>query len=455
MKRKYIKWSLIGAFWLLLWQVVAMIVGNTLLLPSPLDTVKGLFTLLRDGMFYLDAVATIGRCVAAIGLALIFGMVLAIAAYRFRLIRDVLALPVAFFKAVPVMAVAIYLILLLTAGSVPIFVCFVMCFPIVYTNLLTGLDSMDGNLLEMAQVYNIKGMKIIRFIYLPSLYPYFKSAMSIVAGMSWKAIVTAEVLSIPKLSLGYQLMNSKYYLNTDLLFAYVLIIIAISVAFEKLIKHMVGDGSFHTTLGTKRTGPNIPSMVEKEPVRVKIESINKSFGDKEVLKDFSMELADGDKVACMGASGSGKTTLVRIIAGLEKTDSGKVAVKANKIAVIFQEDRLLPWLNVYDNLAIVNNDNPRIVETLRAVGLDQDLDKLPSELSGGMKFRLAMARAFIYDADLLLADEPFQGLDAETRKTVIEKLWKPGVIGTTVLLITHSEDDISLVEKILKLSANN
>ena len=455
MKNKYLKWFLIGIVWLLLWQLVAMIVGNTLLLPSPLDTVKGLISLLGDGVFYLDAIATIGRCLAAIGLALILGSVLAIAAYRFRMIRDVLALPVAFFKAVPIMAVAIYLILLLTAGSVPIFVCFVMCFPIVYTNLLTGLDSMDKNLLEMAQIYNIRGMKIIRFIYLPSLYPYFKSAMSIVAGMSWKAIVTAEVLSIPKLSLGYQLMNSKYYLNTDLLFAYVLVIIAISVAFEKLIKHMLGDGSFHTTLGTKRTGPNIPRMVQKEPVRVQLDSISKGFGDKEVLKNFSMELAHGDKLACMGASGSGKTTLVRIIAGLENADSGEVTVNANKIAVIFQEDRLLPWLNVYDNLAIVNDDKSRIVEILRAIGLEQDLDKLPSELSGGMKYRLSMARAFIYDADLLLADEPLQGLDAYTRKSVIDKLWTPGVIGKTVFLITHSEDDLSLVDKTLKLPINN
>ena len=456
MKNKYLKWLLIGMFWIMIWQGLAMVVSSTLLLPTPIETLQALIRLLSDSTFYLDAGMTILRCMVAIVLALLFGLMLSILAYKNRLIRDVLALPVAFFKAVPIMAVAIYLILLLTAGSVPIFVCFVMCFPIVYTNLLTGLDNMDKNLLEMAQIYNIKGMKLIRFIYLPSLYPYYKSAMSIVAGMSWKAIVTAEVLSIPKLSLGYQLMNSKYYLNTDSLFAYVLVIIAISVAFEKLIK---GDGGKRAKIvyknGTKKTGVNVPNLNNRSDIAVKLDSIYKSFDDKEVLKNFSMELIHGSKTACMGASGSGKTTLIRIIAGLEKPDSGKVTVNANRIAVIFQEDRLLPWLNVYDNLAIVNNDKSRIVELLRAVGLEEDADKLPSELSGGMKFRLSMARAFIYDADLLLADEPFQGLDADTRKFVIENLWKTGVIGKTVLLITHSEDEMSLVDKTFKIPANN
>ena len=482
MKNKFFKWFLICAFWLLLWQVAAVIVGNKLLLPSVADTARGIVKLLTDGKFYLDATATIARCVVAIFFSLVFGAFLSVASYRRKIVRDILALPVALFKSIPVMAVAIYMILLLTAGGVPVFVCFVMCFPIVYTNLLTGLDSMDRNLLEMAKVYDITGSRRLRFVYLPSLYPYFKSAMSLIAGMSWKAIVTAEVLSIPKFSLGYELMNSKYYLNTDLLFAYVAIIIAISIIFEKVIKNAVmllepreyaGSKILNRKVINEKSNShnicfdnlnniginnienidsiNTETLKVKENILLILDSISKSFGDKQVLNNFSMELPIGSVTACMGKSGSGKTTLLRIIAGLETADSGEVNVNAKKISVLFQEDRLLPWLNVYDNLAIVCSDPNRIKQLLAAVGLESDTPKLPAELSGGMKYRLAMARAFAYDGDLLLADEPFQGLDEDTKASVIEKLWKPGIAGKTVFFATHSQDDKFLASFTLNL----
>lgn len=454
MKNKYIKWSLITVIWLLLWQVIAMAVSNTLTLPSPVDTVRALFALLADGKFYIDAAATIGRCVAAILMSLAFGFLLSLAAYRSRAIRDFLALPVALFKAVPVMAVAIYMILLLTAGNVPILVCFVMCFPIVYTNLLTGLDSMDKNLLEMAQIYNIRGRQLIKHVYMPMLYPHFKSAMSLVAGMSWKAIVTAEVLSIPKFSLGYELMNAKYYLNTDVLFAYVAIIIAISVLFEKFVKHLINsmeprayDKSKIKAKSELSRAPNHNNT----KYAIELDNISKSFDGKTILKEFNLKLERGEVAACMGASGSGKTTLLRIIAGLETADSGRVEINANRISVLFQEDRLLPWLNVYDNLAIVNNDDAHIRELLDVVELTNEMYKLPGELSGGMKYRLAMARTFAHDGDLLLIDEPFQGLDAETKQRIIDKLWKKKSKKKTIFLITHSEDDKKLANRTIYL----
>ena len=454
MKNKYLKWSLITIIWLLLWQVIAMAVSNTLTLPSPVDTVRALFALLADGKFYIDAAATIGRCVAAILMSLAFGFLLSLAAYRSRAIRDFLALPVALFKAVPVMAVAIYMILLLTAGNVPILVCFVMCFPIVYTNLLTGLDSMDKNLLEMAQVYNIRGGQLIKHVYMPMLYPHFKSAMSLVAGMSWKAIVTAEVLSIPKFSLGYELMNAKYYLNTDVLFAYVVVIIAISVLFEKLVKHLINSMEPRTYDKSKIKAKSESSRASNHnnaKYAVELDNISKSYDGKTILKDFNLKLERGETAACMGASGSGKTTLLRIIAGLETADSGRVEINANRISVLFQEDRLLPWLNVYDNLAIVNNDDAHIRELLDAVELTSEMNKLPNELSGGMKYRLAMARCFAHDGDLLLIDEPFQGLDAETKQRIIDKLWKKKSKKKTIFLITHSEDDKKLANRTIYL----
>lgn len=459
---------------MLAWQAIAMTVNSPLLLPGPLDTARALVELLADGGFYMDAIATIGRCLAAMILALILGAVLSVAAYRWQVIRDILSLPIALFKTIPIMAVAIYMILLMSAGSVPVLVCWIMCFPIVYTNMLNGLDAMDGKLLEMAKVYGIGGFKLIKHLYLPMLYPHFRSAMSLVAGMSWKAIVTAEVLSIPQLSLGYELMNAKYYLNTDVLFAYVVVLIIISVLFERLIKMLVAMMEPHSYEYSKinkknvRTDKNMDSSNvsedlcnETEPLAVQFVDVSKSYGDKIVLEDLNMQLEPGTITALMGASGSGKTTIARLIAGLEQPDEGSIRfncpgtqsgnVNSHKLSYLFQEDRLLPWLNVYDNLAIVRPNDSAIHKMLEAVGLKEEMWKLPGELSGGMSYRVAMARAFLIDAGLLIADEPFRGLDAITRDSVVRDLWIPGVENKTVLLITHSEEDKKLAEKVITI----
>ncbi|MBR0374250.1 MAG: ATP-binding cassette domain-containing protein [Mogibacterium sp.] len=450
---------IIALFWILLWQLAAMAVSSPLLLPGPLDTIRGLVQLVQDPGYYHDIAATVVRCIAAILLALAFGFVLALASYRVRIVRDILSLPVAFFKSVPIMAVAIYMIFLLASGNVPVLVCFIMCFPIVYTNLLTGLDSMDAKYLEMAHVYRIPQGRVIRHIYWPQMYPYFKAALSLIAGMSWKAIVTAEVLSIPKFSLGYELMNAKYYLNTDILFAYVATIVVISLAFERLIRYLLNRFDFKAYAGSKFAaaeaveGSDTDTRRDIVPPGVTFTDIHKAFGEKVVFDGFTEYFAAGETTAVMAPSGIGKTTLLRILVGLETADQGTVTVAPAgaeppaashdvRTGVLFQEDRLLPWLNVYDNLAVTAavQDKAKILALLEAVGLAGECDKLPGQLSGGMNHRVALARMFLCDADLYIADEPFRGLDEDTRAAVIDRLWKPGVAGRTAIVITHDPE---------------
>ena len=446
------KWSIITAFWLLLWQGLAMLVDNVMLLPGPIDTIVALGKLISDSSFYLDVLATIGRTLSGLVLSLVLGVLLAVMAYKWHIVKDVLSLPISFFKTIPVMAVAIYMILLMSAGSVPVLVCWVMCFPIVYTNMLTGLDSMDEKLLEMSVIYDITGLSQIRYVYLPSLFPHFKSAINLVSGMSWKAIVTAEVLSIPRFSLGYELMNAKYYLTTENLFAYVAVIILISYGFERLIKWWLEKSAPRPYEKSKVKGRRPLADYNGQAASVRLVNVSKAFGDKQVQTNFSLALEPGKTTAIMGASGRGKTTIARLIAGLEHADAGEVKVDGQRISFLFQEDRLLPWLNVYDNLAIVNPDPSKILEVLKAVGLESDQWKLPGELSGGMSYRVAMARAFLYNAGLLIADEPFRGLDEETRESVIAGLWNRGIEHKTVLLITHSQSDADeLADKVVTI----
>ena len=181
---------------------------------------------------------------------------------------------------------------------------------------------------------------------------------------------------------------------------------------------------------------------------ITIENICKQYGDQRVLVDFSLTLQDGEKIAIMGESGRGKTTLLRIIAGLETVDSGATGgFSKEDIAYVFQEPRLFDSLSVIKNLTIVSKKSRRDAEKqaeelLCSVGLEKAAFKYPNELSGGMKQRLALARAFMVDRPILLLDEPFSALDKDTREAMIAFV-KERAQNKTVILVTHNSNDAS------------
>lgn len=173
---------------------------------------------------------------------------------------------------------------------------------------------------------------------------------------------------------------------------------------------------------------------------IKLQSISKSFDGVSVFENISAEIPDSGIFAICGASGSGKTTLMRIILGLEQPDSGNIyGLEGKKSAVVFQNDRLLPWFSALDNVAAVCSKE-RAKELLEKVELSDSLDKKPAELSGGMCRRVALARALAFDADILLLDEPFKGLDDLTREKVMQFV-KETRQHRTLILVTHDPRD--------------
>lgn len=181
-----------------------------------------------------------------------------------------------------------------------------------------------------------------------------------------------------------------------------------------------------------------------------LDRISKSFEGTRVLDSISAEIPDKGIFAVCGVSGSGKTTLMRIITGLEQPDSGRVIGTAGKrLAVVFQNDRLIPWLSALENIsAVCDEDTARIF--LEKVELADSADKKPAELSGGMCRRVALARALAFDADILLLDEPFKGLDSELRMRMA-KLVEDFAESRPVILITHDPWEMSLAQKKLNI----
>lgn len=170
-----------------------------------------------------------------------------------------------------------------------------------------------------------------------------------------------------------------------------------------------------------------------------LEGICKAFDGKAVLSGFSAVLPCGRVTAVMAPSGAGKTTLLRLLMGLDVPDSGRIeGLVEHRMAAVFQEDRLCGYLNPVDNIRLVNP--ARTAQEVRAALAEMGLAGCEAqpcrELSGGMNRRVALLRALLADADLLLLDEPFKGLDARTREDVMRRT-RARCAGRTVVLVTH------------------
>ena len=188
---------------------------------------------------------------------------------------------------------------------------------------------------------------------------------------------------------------------------------------------------------------------------------HKSFGSSSpVIHKLQFAITAGERVALVGPSGAGKSTLLSMIAGLDNQFSGTITRSGNTVVTkMFQDARLMPWLTVRDNILLVGDDTPGAAnvadELIAAMGLADARDKFPGQIPGGMKKRVALARAFLPGPDLLLMDEPFASLDApaaaELRQQVIQLCLSHQV---TLLCVTHSLDEaVTLADRILFFSA--
>ena len=186
-----------------------------------------------------------------------------------------------------------------------------------------------------------------------------------------------------------------------------------------------------------------------------ITDLCKIYDDNEVLKNVNITLKDNSIYCLMGASGIGKTTLLRIIMGLEHADSGCMSgIDTKNISCMFQEDRLIPYLSAIDNVRIVlrgNNNREEVRNNLLSILPDDSLDMPVSSLSGGMKRHVALERELSYHGKLIILDEPFTGLDKDTKLNVIDYILKMRN-NRTLLIATHGTDDADLLDaKIIKL----
>lgn len=465
MKRKSKGWNKLPVllFWLAVWEAVALIAGNAVLVASPVETFREFLRLLGESSFYFSLGKSILRIGGGFAAGLFCAAFLAFLAYRIPFVESLFTPLMRFLLAVPVASFAVLLVIWWGASFLSAAVSFLVVLPQFYVSFTEGMKSLDKKMLQMAEVYRLPGFSRFFYVYRPALKPFLYSSMKISLGMCWKSGVAAEVIGLPDFSIGEGLYFSKITLNTAGVFAWTGVIILLSILFEKLVLNGTerflnwepevkkpGNTSSGRRAGKaereqepgseKATGKERESGETKAAGKagteeIRVRGLCKAYGETRVFQNFSAVYEKGRIYYLRQPSGSGKTTLLSILAGIEKADAGSIRVP-ERVSMLFQEDRLCEEYDAIKNVELVCGNRKQASEALLKLLEPESLEKPCSSLSGGMKRRVALVRAMEAEADFVLLDEPFAGMDRENRR-MAEQYIQERQQGRTILIATH------------------
>ncbi len=227
--------TVIVAAWLAVWQGASLAIGHDLLLVSPIDVVRTLIGLVGTSGFWAAVWYSFARIVLGFTLAVVIGCGLAALAGAWPLLADVLSPVIRAMRSVPVFSFIILVLIWADSSRMSIVISFLMVMPIMYANVLEGIEQTDRTLLEMARVFDVPLTRRIVAIDIPGLLPYVTAACRVGLGLCWKSGISGEVIGLPTGSIGERLYQAKIFLSTGDLFAWTLAIIALSFAFEKSV----------------------------------------------------------------------------------------------------------------------------------------------------------------------------------------------------------------------------
>lgn len=221
-------------FWILFWWVMSIFVGEKLFLPSPFTVIKTMLFLLGEKEFWSDISFSAVRVIISYGLSFVLALVFGIVGGCYEKVDILLSPLVKAMRSIPVASIVILVLLWVKSRNLSLVVSFLVVFPLLYESVLSGMRNTDSLLLEAADNYGIKGYRRLRYIYLPSLFPYLENGIKSSLGLCWKSAMAAEVIGLPSHSIGSRLYEAKVYLDTPSLFAWTVAIVLLAVVFEKL-----------------------------------------------------------------------------------------------------------------------------------------------------------------------------------------------------------------------------
>lgn len=232
-------------FWGLVWQAAAMVMGNPLLLPTPVQVLQRLWALMAEASFWQITLVSIGRVLLGVVCGIAMGVLLAVLTTNSTLLEILIAPAMTAMQATPVASFAILVLIWLDRDFVPVLICVMMVLPVIWNSVSTGIRVTDLQLLELAKVYRLPRIRVLRRIWIPSVLPHFRAACSSALGLGWKAGIAAEVLTVPKASIGRMISESKLYLMTEDLFAWTLTVVVLSLLLQKLMLRLLKGRDGH------------------------------------------------------------------------------------------------------------------------------------------------------------------------------------------------------------------
>ena len=209
LSNKFIKGIIALIFWIGVWYLAAKLIGKELFLPYPHTVVKRFFVLAAEKSFWKTVKASLLRIVLGFLYGVILGFCLGIVTYKSSLAKTIISPMIRVIRATPVVSFILLAFLWLDNDTIPIFIALLMVLPIIWQNILAGLENRDKKLKEMAKVFKISPLKTFLKITLPELKPYFYSAALTSLGLAWKSGIAAEVISYPKIAIGKEMNNAK------------------------------------------------------------------------------------------------------------------------------------------------------------------------------------------------------------------------------------------------------
>ncbi|MBQ2676642.1 MAG: ABC transporter permease subunit [Clostridia bacterium] len=241
---------LVAVFWVAVWQILYLAVDKEILLVSPITVLTRLCVLVKLPSFWKTVVFTLIRILIGFSLGVIVGGLLGTVTAKVKFLHTLFRPLITIIKATPVASFIILLLVWTKDSTIPVIISFLMVLPIIWSNVFNAIGQVDNKLLQMADVFELSLAKRFKYIYFPSVMPYFMSASVTALGLSWKAGIAAEVLCQPDNSIGGMLQDAKIYLETPDLFAWTITVIIISMILEWLLIFFVNKLK-------KRRGVNI------------------------------------------------------------------------------------------------------------------------------------------------------------------------------------------------------
>ena len=441
-------------FWLILWWLLSITINQPLLLVSPIIVFNKIINIILSNSFITIIISSISKITIGLFSATLTGIIFAYISNKNKYIKPLISSLILTIKSIPVASIIILILIWVSSANISIIISYMMVLPIIYQNILIAFDNLDNKLIEMANIFNINKYIKYRYIYISQLLPYFTSATITSIGFSFKAGIAAEIIGLPTNSIGTSLYESKIFFDIPSLFAWTIIIIILSYLYETFFKLLIKIIAIKLKKIniSKYPSNNINSISKTLDKDIIINNLTKIYDNKIVLNISKLIIKANTTTTIVGKSGNGKTTLINILMKLTNYDKGQILNLPSSYSTLFQEDRLVNNLDIYTNILLphINKESykyitkPLIDTCLSKLDLIDSKDKLIIELSGGMKRRVALIRAILANYQILFLDEPFKGLDIETKNMTINFI-NEYAKDKTIILITHDILDAKLL----------